>query len=66
VFLADSYDATTRSMGWSVGGFQGGEGCDTAGEWNVENVFEELDYPREYYFDTVSSASAVSVTGMLL
>ena len=21
----------------------------SAGEWNVENVFEELDYPNEWY-----------------
>ncbi len=34
-------------MGWTIGGFQGGEGSGTAGEWNVENVIEELDYPNE-------------------
>ena len=32
-------------------GFQGGEGCGTAGEWNVENVFEELDAPNEWFYD---------------
>ena len=39
-------------MGWTVGGFQGGEGNNNAAEWNVENVFEELDAPSEWYFDT--------------
>lgn len=29
------------------GGFQGGEGSDGAGEWNIENVFEELDSQLE-------------------
>eukprot|EP00729_Bicosta_minor_P003139 gene3139-30522_t len=55
VFLVDQYDPATNSMGWTVGGFQGGEGSSSAAEWNVENVFEELDYPREWYFDTATN-----------
>ena len=41
--------------GWTVGGFQGGEGSDSAAEWNVENVLDELDYPREWYLDTATN-----------
>ena len=42
-------DAAPRSFGWTVGGFQGGEGADGAAEYNVENALEELDAPREWY-----------------
>ena len=38
-FLLDQYDAEKRRLGWSYGGFQGGEGCDVAEAWWVENDF---------------------------
>eukprot|EP01052_Picozoa_sp_SAG31_P025550 SAG31_NODE_2245_length_6101_cov_1.381539_4_plen_180_part_00 len=41
VFLVDRYDEAAKSLAWTKGGFQGGEGCGTAAEWNVENVKEE-------------------------
>ncbi len=44
-FLVDEADVGQKKLSWTVGGFQGGEGCNTAAEWNIENVFEELDYP---------------------
>eukprot|EP01047_Picozoa_sp_COSAG01_P001291 COSAG01_NODE_28_length_36622_cov_14.695751_20_plen_76_part_00 len=49
VWLVDRYDPTAKELSWSVGGFQGGEGAGSAAEWNVENVFEELDSPNEWY-----------------
>ena len=51
VWLIDSYDAAAKSMSWTVGGFQGGEGATGAGEWNVENAFDELDAPNEWFYD---------------
>eukprot|EP00039_Didymoeca_costata_P030353 m.29160 g.29160 ORF g.29160 m.29160 type:complete len:811 (+) comp8070_c0_seq1:36-2468(+) len=39
------------SLTWTRGGFQGAEGADSGGVWYVENVMEELDYPREYFYD---------------
>jgi hypothetical protein len=36
---------------FGAGGNQGGEGNDAAGEWFIENVYEELDQPNEYFFD---------------
>ena len=39
------------SLFFGDGGFQGAEGHDTGAEWFVENVFEELDAPNEFYFD---------------
>ena len=54
-FLVDAYDAATRTLNWTRGGFQGGEGVPAsaggAEEWFVENVFDELDAPGEYYYD---------------
>jgi hypothetical protein len=32
-------------------GMQGGEGMTTSGQWWIENVLEEVDSAREYYFD---------------
>ena len=33
------------------GGFQGARGNDVGSDWYIENVFDELDYPNEYFFD---------------
>ena len=30
---------------------QGGEGCNTAAEFNIENSLDELDAPAEWYLD---------------
>ena len=38
VFLVDQFDEAAKTMSWTKGGFQGGEGCKSAAEWNVENV----------------------------
>ena len=54
VFLVDQYDPVTRKMSWTTGGFQGGEGCGTAAEFNVENVLEELDSENEWFYDATS------------
>lgn len=37
----------------AVGGFQGAEGSSDGGVWYVENVMEEVDFPREYFYDKV-------------
>jgi len=34
------------------GGNQGARGSNTGGDFFVQNLFEELDHPGEYYFDT--------------
>lgn len=41
---------TTLTFG--KGGFQGGRGAKAGAEWFISNVFEELDFPREFYHDT--------------
>lgn len=39
------------TLTWTVGGFQGAEGSDEGGLWYIESVFEELDWPTEFFFD---------------
>lgn len=51
MFEIDQWDPATKTIGWSKGGFQGARGNDVGGEWYVENIFEELDNPNEYYYD---------------
>eukprot|EP00750_Incisomonas_marina_P033516 INCI9889.3.p1 GENE.INCI9889.3~~INCI9889.3.p1 ORF type:complete len:911 (+),score=132.78 INCI9889.3:121-2853(+) len=55
VFLTDSYkkatDNSSATLSWTTGGFQGGEGCNTAAEFNIENSLDELDAPAEWYLD---------------
>lgn len=34
---------------FSTGGFQGGESDTNPGEWWIENIYEELDAPNEWY-----------------
>eukprot|EP00475_Leptophrys_vorax_P015852 TRINITY_DN2221_c0_g2_i1.p1 TRINITY_DN2221_c0_g2~~TRINITY_DN2221_c0_g2_i1.p1 ORF type:complete len:787 (-),score=214.49 TRINITY_DN2221_c0_g2_i1:1749-4109(-) len=52
MFEVDSYDFEKRSLSWTKGGFQGARGADRGAEWFVENVFDELDAPNEWYFST--------------
>jgi len=51
MFQIDSYAANTNTIGWHVGGFQGGRGSNSGSQWFVENIFEELDAPNEYFYD---------------
>ena len=45
-------NATT--LAWTHGGFHGGEGTDKGEDWFVDHVLEELDAPREFYFDAAA------------
>ena len=47
MFDVDVYNAEEEFFSWTKGGFQGARGENTGGEWFIENVFEELDYPME-------------------
>lgn len=47
----DTYNATTNSLGWSYGAFQGAEGEQTGEDWYLEWVQDELDYPNEFFID---------------
>ena len=54
-FAIDRRDNSTQEITWSIGGFQEARGCATGVEWYVENVFEELDSPGEWYFDDLDN-----------
>eukprot|EP00937_MAST-01D_sp_MAST-1D-sp2_P005490 g5490.t1 len=41
-----------QELEFGRGGFQGGEGVTDGEAWYIENVFEELDSPREWFFNS--------------
>lgn len=47
------YDPSTGTFHFSKGGFQGARGNNNGDNFYIENVFEELDAPGEFYFDAV-------------
>jgi len=49
MFEVEEYDGKTFKFG--QGGNQGARGDNNGGPFFVENVFEELDHPGEFYFD---------------
>jgi hypothetical protein len=42
------------SLRWTFGGFHGAEGTDAGEDYFIDHVAEELDAPREFYFDAAS------------
>ena len=46
------YNRNSGEAIFTRGGFQGGGGTSTADIWYIENVFEELTFPTEYYYNT--------------
>ena len=52
IWSVDSWDAAAGTAAFTPGtGNQGGEGEDSAAQWYVENIKEELDSPTEWYYD---------------
>ena len=52
-FAIDGRDEDKRTITWTYGGFQEARGCENGTEWYVENIFEELDAPGEWFYDAV-------------
>ena len=48
---ASSASAADFQFNFSRGGFQGGEGVTDGEAWYIENVLEEIDMPREWFYD---------------
>ena len=48
---ASKYDAVANNFTFGYGGFQGARGSDKGGDFFIENVFEELDNPGEFFHD---------------
>ena len=51
IFQIDKRDETNRSLTWTKGGFQEARGAGRGAEWYVDNIFEEMDSPGEWYYD---------------
>ena len=51
MFEIGEYDSTTNNFTFGYGGNQGARGSEVGGDFFVENVFEELDYPSEFFYD---------------
>lgn len=54
MFEVGDYDASSGKFTFSRGGFQGARGSDSGAEFYIENVFEELDSPNEWFYDEKS------------
>lgn len=58
MYQVDEYNPSNNSFRWSYGGFQGARGAivggGDGGQWYLDNIFEGLDSPNEYYYDPTS------------
>ena len=52
MFEIADYDKATGNFTFGKGGNQGARGENSGGDFFVENVFEELDSPGEFFYDT--------------
>eukprot|EP00005_Dracoamoeba_jomungandri_P000463 CAMPEP_0174252392 /NCGR_PEP_ID=MMETSP0439-20130205/1880_1 /TAXON_ID=0 /ORGANISM="Stereomyxa ramosa, Strain Chinc5" /LENGTH=754 /DNA_ID=CAMNT_0015332915 /DNA_START=107 /DNA_END=2368 /DNA_ORIENTATION=+ len=51
MFLVGDYAQDTGTFKFAKGGFQGARGNNNGDNFYIENVFEELDSPGEWFFD---------------
>jgi len=51
MFEVADYDTEAANFSFGHGGFQGARGENQGGDFFVENVFEELDNPGEFFFN---------------
>jgi hypothetical protein len=58
MYSLDAHDPSAKQLNWanSRGGFQDARASEDGAEWYVENVFEFLDHPNEYYYSPEQSA----------
>ena len=52
-YILDERDDQNHQLKWTQGGFQSRSGDDQGAEWFVENIFEELDAPGEWFYDKI-------------
>ena len=50
-FKIDTRDEQQKVLTWTFGGFQEARGCKYGQEWFIDNIFEELDAPGEWFYD---------------
>ena len=51
MFEVASHDAATDNYTFGRGGNQGARGENSGGDFYIQDVFEELDYPGEFFFN---------------
>ena len=51
MFQIKSRDQDNKQILFDYGGYQEARGSSSGAEWYVENIFEELDAPGEFFFD---------------
>lgn len=51
IFAIEDRNSSEREITFSRGGFQEARGCSIGREWFIENIFEELDAPNEYFYN---------------
>ena len=51
MFDIDNYNSKTNNFTFGRGGNQGARGNNVGGDFFIENIFEELDYPGEYFYN---------------
>ena len=64
-FQIESRDMEHNLITWSYGGFQEARGCYYGAEWYVENIFELLDAPGEWFFDEATNLLYMYPNGSL-
>jgi len=52
MFEVGAYNASSGNFTFGKGGNQGARGENRGGDFFVENIYEELDAPGEFFFDT--------------
>lgn len=63
MFEVADYDAATGNFTFGKGGNQGARGNNNGGDFFVENVREELDYPGEFFFDAKEGTLYLNYNG---
>ena len=48
------YDKEKGNFTFGKGGNQGARGNDKGGDYYIQDVFEELDYPGEYFYNATT------------
>ena len=64
-FQLSGRDSAKRELTFAYGGWQEARGWNAGAEWYVENIFEELDSPGEWYYNATSKLLYLFPNGTL-
>ena len=66
MFEIENYEPATNNFTFGKGGNQGARGNNAGGDFFIENVFEELDSPGEFFYNESTGNLYYNGTGMPL